>query len=74
VYSNNPWVAAALAYWGVEVRDHPVFGGYSATAVRQAMAQEGARWREMVPPAVAAYIEEIGGVARLQQLANFINR
>jgi nicotinamide-nucleotide adenylyltransferase len=74
VYSNNPWVAAALAYWGVEVRGHPVFGDYSATAVRQAMAQGGARWREMVPPAVAAYIEEIGGVARLQRLTNFINR
>jgi nicotinamide-nucleotide adenylyltransferase len=68
-YSNNPWVAAALGHWNVEVRSHPTYPGYSATAVRQAMAQGDERWREMVPPAVAKYIEEIGGVARVQQLA-----
>jgi Nicotinamide mononucleotide adenylyltransferase len=74
VYSNNPWVAAALTYWGVEVRGHPTFGDYSATRVRQLIAQGDEKWKELVPPAVAEYIEEINGVARIQQLANFINR
>jgi nicotinamide-nucleotide adenylyltransferase len=68
IYSNNPWVAAALSYWGVKVRGHPQFGSYSATTARLLMARGDERWRELVPPAVAAYIEEIHGVERMRAL------
>ncbi|ACB40355.1 nicotinamide-nucleotide adenylyltransferase [Pyrobaculum neutrophilum] len=68
VYSNNPWVAISLRHWGVEVRGHPHFGDYSATAVRQLMAKGDDSWRALVPPAVAQYIDEIGGVERVRLL------
>ncbi|MEM1597080.1 MAG: nicotinamide-nucleotide adenylyltransferase [Pyrobaculum sp.] len=67
-YSNNPYVAAALKYWGVEVRNHPVYEGYSATEVRRRMAKRDSSWKEMVPPAVAEYIEEIRGAERVAEL------
>jgi len=73
-YSNNPYVAAALEYWGVEVRSHPHHEGYSATEVRRLMAQGDPRWKELVPSAVAEYIEEIGGVTRVQHLYRAANR
>lgn len=68
VYSNNSWVAAALAYWGIEVRPHPHYGDYSATAIRQLMAEDNPKWADMVPPAVADYLREIGGPQRVAAL------
>lgn len=68
VYSNNPWVAAALSFWGIEVRTHPRFGEYSATSIRALIAQGSDEWRQMVPPAVAEYLEEIGAVERIRSL------
>ncbi|ABL88074.1 cytidyltransferase-related domain protein [Pyrobaculum islandicum DSM 4184] len=68
VYSNNPWVVATLKHWNIDVRSHPQFGNYSATVVRQLMSQGDKKWRDLVPPAVAEYIDEIGGVERVQLL------
>lgn len=68
VYSNNTWVEAALAYWGIQVKKHPLFGSYSATQVRTLMAAGNPQWRQLVPQKVADYIEEIDGVARVARL------
>jgi nicotinamide-nucleotide adenylyltransferase len=37
---------------------------YSGTAIRRLMV-EGGDWKALVPPAVARFIEEMGGVERL---------
>ncbi|MFN3804354.1 MAG: nicotinamide-nucleotide adenylyltransferase [Pyrobaculum sp.] len=68
VYSNNPHVETALMYWKIEVRRHPYYEGYSASLIRQLMAQDSPKWREMVPATVASYIEEIEGVQRVKSL------
>ncbi len=70
VYSNNAWVELSLAFWKIPVKDHPIFGDYSATLVRFLIAKGDERWRELIPKSVADYIEEIGGVDRIKKLTN----
>ena len=69
-YSNNPLVIQLFGEAGIEVRQSPMFNRevLEGTEVRQRMI-EGDHWRELVPPAVAEVIDEIGGVARLRQVA-----
>ncbi len=66
VYSNNPLVIQLISEAGIQIRKSPMFQRdlYSGTAIRKLM-REKCDWSKLVPPAVAAFIEEKGGVERL---------
>ena len=69
VYSNNPLVARVCAEAGLEVRGiEPIERDrLRGTEVRRRMV-EGGPWRDLVPDAVAAVVDEIDGVGRLRAL------
>ena len=66
VYSNNPLVVQLVGEAGIEIRKPPMYRRelYSGTAIRKLMRERG-DWAGLVPAAVAAFIEEKGGVERL---------
>jgi len=66
VYSNNPLVIQLISEAGIQIRKSPMFQRdlYSGTAIRKLM-REKCDWSGLVPAAVAAFIEERGGVQRL---------
>ena len=66
VYSNNPLVVQLISEAGIQIRKPPMYqrGLYSGTAIRKLMRENG-DWAGLVPAAVAAFIEEMGGVERL---------
>jgi nicotinamide-nucleotide adenylyltransferase len=69
-YSNNPLVIRLFEEAGVEVRQSPMFNRtvLEGTEVRERMI-EGGDWQSLVPGAVVDIIEEIDGIARLQQVS-----
>lgn len=66
VYSNNPLVVQLVGEAGIQIRKPPMYQRdlYSGTAIRKLMRENG-DWASLVPVAVAAFIEEMGGVERL---------
>lgn len=66
VYSNNPLVTRLVSEAGIDIRNPPMYQRelYSGTAIRRLMLV-GGDWKALVPPAVARFIEEMGGVERL---------
>ena len=70
VYTRNPLVRTLFEQEGYEVRQHKEFerNSYWGTTIRDAM-QKGGGWEKHVPPSVAEYIRQIGGVERIRQLA-----
>ena len=69
VYTNNPLTRLLFERSGYLVENPPLFDRtrYEGVRIREQLA-EGGNWKEAVPPAVAAYLEEIGAPARLQVL------
>jgi len=68
-YANDPLTSRLLKEAGYKVKPCPFHKRdlYSATEVRKRML-EGKNWETLVPKSVAAYIKQIGGVQRLQDL------
>ena len=68
-YSGNPYVAMLLQDYGVEVAEPTMVERerFNATALRRMMA-DGGDWRALVPPAVARFVESIGGAARMRTI------
>lgn len=66
VFSNNTLTRSLFSQVGYEVRKTKTYNGklYSGTEIRRRMLA-GERWHHLVPPAVAAYAEELGVRARL---------
>jgi nicotinamide-nucleotide adenylyltransferase len=70
IYSNNPLVMQLFAEAGCTVRSMEMYqrDTHSGTSIRNLMLG-GEPWEHLVPPAVVSVIKEIGGVKRLQQIA-----
>ena len=70
VYSNNPLVSRLFTEAGYEVRYSPMYNRheYSGTEIRRRMVA-GEGWEQLVPPVVAAVVDEVQGVARLRQVS-----
>jgi nicotinamide-nucleotide adenylyltransferase len=70
VASNNPLTMRLFQEAGYEVLTTPLYDRrkYSGTVIRKRILT-GNTWRRLVPPAVSAVIDEIGGVNRIRQLA-----
>jgi nicotinamide-nucleotide adenylyltransferase len=69
VYTNNPLTRILFERSGYLVESPPRFDRerYEGVRIREQLAN-GGDWKKAVPPAVAAYLEEIGAPARLQVL------
>ena len=69
VYSGNPYVAMLLQDHGTEVVQPKMLDRerFNATALRRMMASGGG-WRSRVPPAVARFIESVGGENRIRTI------
>lgn len=68
VYSNSDLVVRLFREHGVKVLSPPLVdrARLSGTELRERMLK-GGEWESLVPAAVAAYIGEIEGVARIQE-------
>ena len=75
VYTNNPLTRVLFERSGYLVESPPLFdrARYEGARIREQMADGGA-WKTAVPPAVAAYLDEVGAVARLQVLKGAAGR
>jgi len=70
VASNNPLTMRLFQEAGYDVLTTPLYDRrrYSGTVIRKRILSQKP-WKHLVPPAVAAVIDEIGGVERIRQLA-----
>ena len=70
VFSNEPLTQRLFKEAGYAVKNIPFFDRkeYMSTVVREKMLKDDS-WTELVPKAVAEFIEEIDGVNRLRDLA-----
>ena len=70
VFTNEALTTRLFKEAGFKVESIPFYRRqiYSSTEVRQRMLR-GKDWEELVPPSVAEFIKEIGGVERLLELA-----
>lgn len=68
-YSNEPLTRRLFMEAGYEVKSIRLFERklYSSTEIRQKMLK-GENWEKFVPKSVAAFIKEIDGINRLQDL------
>jgi nicotinamide-nucleotide adenylyltransferase len=68
-YANDPLTSRLLKEAGIKVKTCPFHKRelYSATEVRKRIL-ENRNWEALVPKSIAAYIKEIDGVQRLQDL------
>jgi len=69
VYTNNPLTRILFERSGYLVESPPLFdrARFEGVRIREQLA-DGGDWKHAVPPAVAAYLEEVGAPARLQVL------
>ena len=69
VYSGNPYVAMLLEDQGIEVVRPRMLDRerFNATALRLMMTR-GGDWKSRVPPAVARFIESVGGEDRVRTI------
>lgn len=69
VYSNNKYTRRLFYEAGYEVRESPIYNRreYSGTEVRKRILNDG-DWKNLVPPGVAAVIEQIDGIGRIKEL------
>jgi nicotinamide-nucleotide adenylyltransferase len=69
VYTNNPLTRILFERSGYLVESPPLFDRerFEGVRIREQLA-DGGEWKPAVPPAVAAYLDEIGAPARLQVL------
>lgn len=72
VHTNNPLPARLFHEAGHKTSPVPFHDRetYEGTTIRQLIARDDAKWRTLVPPAVARIISEIDGPARLRDLAH----
>lgn len=70
-YSNNPLVIQLFEEAGMEVRQSPMFNRdvLKGSTIRERMIN-GGNWRSQVPDPVAAVIDEIGGIRRIQRVSD----
>jgi nicotinamide-nucleotide adenylyltransferase len=68
--ARNPLVVRLFKESGYEILVPPSYNReiYSSTKIRTMMIVGDERWRELVPPSVARFIDEIKGVERIREI------
>lgn len=56
VFSMNSWVKRCFEKFNITVKEHPKFGGISASGIRKRMKQ-GKEWKDLVPKEVAKIVK-----------------
>ena len=69
VFTKSLWVKRCFDLFEIPVKEHPIFGHYSARKIRGMMMEKDEDWEEYVPRAVSKSVKEICGVERLRDLA-----
>ncbi|MFQ5837549.1 MAG: nicotinamide-nucleotide adenylyltransferase [Thermoplasmata archaeon] len=71
VFSHDPLTRQLFQEAGITVLEKPLLdrGTFSGTEIRRRIL-EGGNWKELVPPPVADFIEEIDGVARVRAISD----
>jgi nicotinamide-nucleotide adenylyltransferase len=71
IYTNNPLTRLLFERERIRVESPPLIDRdrFQGAVVRRRLLQ-GEGWRELVPPAVAQYLEEIGAPVRLRRIAD----
>ena len=69
VFTKSLWVKQCFDLFEIAVKEHPMFGRYSARKIRRMMMEKDEDWEELVPRAVSKSVKEIRGVERLRDLA-----
>lgn len=69
--ARNPLVVRLFKEAGYEVLIPPAYNRevYSSTKIRTMMLIGDDGWRELIPPSVARFIDEIRGVERIREIA-----
>lgn len=70
VVTLNPIIRTIFLEEGFKVIEIPLYNRdvYRGSVVRRLMASGDDKWRELVPPPTADYIDEINGVERIRML------
>jgi len=68
VFTRSLWVKQCFDLFEIPVKEHPMFGRYSARKIRR-MMEEDKDWEELVPRTVSKSVKEIRGIERLRHLA-----
>lgn len=70
VITLNPVIRTLFSEEGFRVIEPPQYNRdkYSGSIIRKLMASSDSSWRDLVPPPVAEYIDEINGVERVKML------
>jgi len=68
--ARNPLVVRLFKESGYEILMPPSYNReiYSSTRIRTMMIVGDEKWRELVPPSVARFIDEIKGVERIREI------
>jgi nicotinamide-nucleotide adenylyltransferase len=68
--ARNPLVVRLFKESGYEILVPPSYNReiYSSTKIRTMMIVGDEKWRELVPPSVARFIDEIKGVERIREI------
>ena len=72
VYTRSQWVKECFDLFEIPVRNHPMFGRYSARDIRKRM-EDDVGWENLVPRAVSQSIKGIRGAERLRNLVKADN-
>ena len=70
--TRNPVIGKAFSDAGVKVITPPTFNRdeWRGERIRALIAKGDPRWKDLVTPSVAKFIEEIGGVERIRRIAS----
>ncbi len=69
VFTKSLWVKQCFDLFEITVKEHPMFGRYSARKIRR-MMKEDEDWEELVPRTVSKSVKEIRGIERLRDGKN----
>ncbi len=56
VFTMNPWTKKCFEKFNIPVKEHPKFGGISASRIRKRI-REGKEWEHLVPKEVAKIVK-----------------
>ena len=69
VFTKSLWVKQCFDLFEIPVKEHPIFGRYSARKIRRMIIEKDEDWEELVPRTVSKSIKGIRGIERLRKLA-----
>jgi len=57
VFTRNPWTKRCFNVFKIPVKEHPMFGNFSASKIRE-MMENGEQWEKLVPKEVERILKK----------------